>query len=176
MSLLLAGSLQADLIIVTGPTDVFGAIGDYTSVTGNNNVSSPGQVLEVLGGVIGGAAKLQNIGSESGTHTINMGDLFQVLSDGGIVSTTALVFGFGLNETGATGTNWVDITALDMSFERARGGTDAFSLDSGGDNTIRVFNYVQGQDLAEARIRVDLGFDFMAEYSKTRATDLRSTS
>jgi hypothetical protein len=81
----------------------------------------------------------------------------------------------------------VTITQLDMTFERTGATPDVtFILQS---DTIQVFNYEQGQNTAELRIQVDLGSDFMSEYtnssteksqslrqSTTQVTDLKSTS
>ena len=143
-------------------------IGNYFAVAGNTGHSSPGQVLEVLGGSIAGnpgaPESLQNKGSEDGEHTLSVGQLRSVLDAGGITSTSSLVFGFGLNESGAPGSNSVTITALDMFFELPDGGSQAFSL--GGDQ-VQVFNYIQGQSTAEARFQLEFPFDFMAAYSNT---------
>jgi hypothetical protein len=147
-------------ITITGPTDLFTTgIGDYAAVSGNSEASSPGQVIEVLGGPGG---SLQSADPESETRILAMGLLYDTLADGGVTAATSLVFGFGLNETGRLGSNYVTITDLDMSFERAGGGSSDFSL---GSDSITVYNYTQGQSTAEARIQVDLGFDFMTEYS-----------
>ncbi len=47
-------------------------VGNYYFVSGNDAASSPGQVEEVLGGTLGGAANLQSNGSESGTYSLDM--------------------------------------------------------------------------------------------------------
>ena len=89
-------------------------------MAGNVAASSPGQVLEILGGA--STPPLQTNGSESNTNTITMGELWDILNAGGITATSRLCFGFALNETGPVGSNWVMITELDMSFERPGGG------------------------------------------------------
>jgi hypothetical protein len=149
-------------ITITGPTDLFTTgIGDYAAVSGNNAASAPGQVFDVL--------SLQTNVSESGSNSVDMGDLWDTLNDGGVTTATSLVFGFGLNETGSLGSNYVTITDLDMSFERSGGGSfKEFSL---GNDSITVYNYTQGQNTAEARIQVDLGFDFMTEYNTLSTED-----
>ena len=143
-------------------------IGNYFAVAGNAGNSSPGQVLEVLGGSIAGnpdaSESLQHKGSEDGEHTLRIGQLHSVLDADGIASTSSLGFGFGLNESGAPGSNSVTITALDMFFELPDGSSQAFSL--GGDQ-VQVFNYFQGQSTAEAWFQLEFPFDFMAIYSNT---------
>lgn len=134
-------------------------IGNYNFVSGNDASSSPGMVMEVLGGSMG---NLQSNGNESETRSWNMSYLYNTLYNGGITSANKLVFGFGLNESGQTGNNYVNIDELNMTFNRASNSPETFSLGSG---PITVFNYEQGQTTAEARIAVDLGFDFMQEYS-----------
>lgn len=111
-----------------------------------------------------GTAPLQTNGSESNSHMLEMGVLRLLLDGAGITTTNTLVFGFGLNESGPIGSNSVTITSLTMSFDRAGGGTDVFSLNG---NQVQVFNYIQGQNTAEAKFELNLGFDFMAEYSNT---------
>lgn len=140
-----------------------GQIGDFSAVGGALNASSPGQVLELLGGSLGGAADLHANGSESGTNTVSMGSLWSTLNSGGVTSASRLVFGFGVNETGPIGSNWASMTDLTMSFARVGGGTDTFTL--GAPDFIQVYNIEQGTNSAEALIEVNLGFDFMAEYN-----------
>jgi hypothetical protein len=40
-------------------------------------------------------------------------------------------------------------------------------LDTPTDNTVRVFNYAQGANTAEADFRFDLGFDFMSVFNSS---------
>ncbi|MDP3936544.1 MAG: PEP-CTERM sorting domain-containing protein [Deltaproteobacteria bacterium] len=162
-----ARSAAADTIVIQTGSEVFtsaggDATGDFLSISGNVTESSPGQVEEVLGTQT--TASLQDNGSESNSYMLEMGTLRLLLDTAGITTTNTLVFGFGLNETGAVGTNSVTITSLTMSFERAGGGTDVFSLN--GDQ-VQVYNYIQGQVTAEAKFEVGLGFDFMSEYSNS---------
>ena len=136
-------------------------LGDFYLVAPNAEGSSPGQVFDVL--------KLQTNNFESATSPvapasgfITMGHLWTTLNAGGLTDVQKLVFGLGINESGAVGTNWVDVLALTMNFN----GT-IFDLDSGGDNNLIVWNDTQGQSTAEARIGVDFGagFNFMTTYS-----------
>jgi len=64
-----------------------------------------------------------------------MGDLWSALNAGGITSARTLVFGFGINETGAPGSNPVDITQLTMTFNKPTGPAEVFDL---GSNTVKV--------------------------------------
>jgi hypothetical protein len=158
--ILLAIATNSSAVTVTTATDYFDTgIGDYDFVSGSESVSSPGQVMEVLGGSMG---TLQSDGSESDSRSWDMSYLWNTLDSGGMTSGTKLVFGFGINETGMIGSNSVTIDSLNMTFNRASNPAETFSL---GIDSITVFNYEQGQDTAEARIAVDLGFDFMQEYN-----------
>ena len=84
------------------------------------------------------------------------------LDTGGVTSTTTLVFGFGLNETGAVGSNSITITDLVMTFELPDQSVLTYDLSP---DTVEVFNYEQGQSTAEALFQIDLGFDFMSVYT-----------
>ncbi len=160
------GVANANLIItVDEATDSFGAIGDYRSVEGNNVASSPGQVEEVLGGPGGGGLSGSG-GTSSGSNSVNMSDLFDVLDNAGITSTNILVFGFATNESGGNNSP-VSITQLDMTFQRPSAADFTVSLDAGMDNTIVVDDFQSGISNAEAKIEVEVPFDFMAEYSTT---------
>ena len=157
------GSASATTYTIDDAADSFGPVNGATTgfylVEGNNDASSPGQVQEVLGGP---SCCLQGSDPESETRSTSMGTLWNVLNGGGITTATKLVFGFGNNQTGATGTNFTDITELTMSFVLPDSTTKTFTL---GSNDLKIYNYVQGQSDAEARIGVDLGFDFMTAYS-----------
>lgn len=145
----------ASAVTVDEVSDVFNTgIGNYDFVSGSDSSSSPGQVYEVL--------TLQSKTAESGTNSMAMSYLYDTLYNGGMRSANILVFGFGLNESGGIGTNSVTIDSLDMTFNRALNPAVTLSL---GSDSITVFNYEQGTDTAEARIAVDLGFDFMQEYN-----------
>ncbi len=136
-------------------------VGEYNFVSGNDMASSPGQVLEVLGGTLKGDAKLRKDGNESGTNSIDMSFLYNTLASGGVTWATKLAFGFGLNETGSIGSNSITIDSLNMTFNRQSEPAKTFSLLN---NSITILNYEQGQNMAEALISVDLGYDFMQEY------------
>lgn len=160
-----AATSSASTITITNATTSSGgsSLGDFYLVApvSTSLASSPGQVYDVL--------QLQTNGTESGSNGtgISMGTLWTLLNDGGVTSAQKLVFGFGLNQTGAVGTNYVDITALQMSFTLPDSTTKTFNLDTGGDNNVIVWNYAQGQNTAEAQFGVDFGagFNFMTAYN-----------
>lgn len=168
LSSVAAATAQAAPVVIQNGNELFvaangDAMGNFFAVAGDAAQSSPGQVTEVLGGTLGGGASLQNNGSESGTHSLDIGSLWSTLDAGGVTATSSLVFGFGLNESGQIGSNSVTITDLVMTFELPGGGTQTFDLQG---DPITVYNYIQGANTAEARIQVDFGaFDFMSEYS-----------
>lgn len=165
LSLALSPQSYAVLVQITSPTDNVGAVGDFAVVQGNDESSSPGQVLSLL--------DMANNPTQTSSATVNMGQLWQTLNAEGITSTNSLKFGFGVNETGASGTNSVDITGLTLTFERTGNPNKTFDL---GSNTIEVFNFGSGQSTAEARIQVNLGFDFMAEYNSGSTEDFTIAS
>lgn len=156
---------SASTITITNATTSSGgsSLGDFYLVAPVSTAlaSSPGQVYDVL--------QLQTNGTESGSNGtgINMGALWTVLNNGGVTSAQKLVFGFGLNQSGSVGSNYVDITALQMSFVLPDTTTKTFNLDTGGDNNVIVWNYAQGQNTAEAQFGVDFGagFNFMTAYN-----------
>jgi hypothetical protein len=168
------GNASATQYTIDDASDSVGPINGSSTgfylVVGNNDASSPGQVVEVLGGPTPGT--LQNADPEFETRTTSMGDLWDVLNTGGITTASKLVFGFGNNQTGSPGTNFTDITELEMTFVLPDSTTKTFSL---GSNDLKIYNYVQGQSDAEARIGVDLGFDFMSAYD-TNSTQLFTIS
>ena len=103
-SCLIIGTATATTITIDQASDSFGPVGDFYLVAGVDHAnSSPGQVIEVLGGP--GSALQTNTGTESETRSTEMGDLWDTLSAGGITSTNLLVFGFGNNQSGTTGTH-----------------------------------------------------------------------
>lgn len=136
------------------------AIGSYYAITGGVTPSAPGQVFEVLGPTAG--SKVHSKGTEFGYNTFDIGDLWSVLNGEGIISTSSLVFGVGINESGPAGTNPVTLTQLVMTFELPDGSTQAFDLS--GDE-VEIYNYNQGASTGEALVQVDFGnFDFMSQY------------
>jgi hypothetical protein len=153
--------------IIDSADDVLDSgIGNFAYISGTSGVpSSPGQIYDVL--------TLQKKNSETGSKTISMGQLYNTLSHGGIDSTSCLVFGFGLNEPGNN--NNVTIQDLGMSFERANGAIQTYAL---GDEGITISGYNQGNgtNTAEALIQVNLGFDFMQEYSSDSTKEFTITS
>jgi hypothetical protein len=162
---LFVSSSFATTFIIDERIDLLPNVGglDFVAGTPDTIASSPGQVYEILGGPTG---TLQSADPESETRSTRMGFLWDTLDAGGIATATTLVFGFGLNETGAVGSNSVDIEELIFTFNLpSPQSPEIFSLDEGGDNTLRVFNLQQGQNTAEARIQLNLGFDFMDVFS-----------
>ena len=146
--------------ILNAASGPFG-VGDF-SVSG---VSSPaGETFEVL--------ELKN--TNSGSASYSMGDLWGTLNAGGIVSAFTLGFGFDLNETGAPGSNYVDVQSLIMTFEVPSSPIINFNL---GNNNVNVYNYTQGQKTYEALFQVNLPFDFMSKYdaSSTEKFSISST-
>lgn len=153
------GPSHADTFIIKNVTDLFNPVGDFI-VAGGADKSSPGQVYEVLGGP---ANDLHTTPDETGTRDSPMGDLWSILNAGGIAHTNTLVFGFGLDETGAPGTNPVDISALVMTFNLPSGPPQTFNL---GSNIVSVYGN-QGASGSEARFQVILPFDFMTTFGPT---------
>ena len=142
------------LVIIDSETDSFTNVGDFDSIKGNDQSSSPGQVLELL--------SLQSNGSESGSNIVTMGQIYSTLAAGGLSYADRFVIGFGLNETGPTGSNSVVIEAMDIAIQRSSSPTDYFSLTP---DLVQVYNFHQGGSTAEALFEISLGFDLMAEYS-----------
>jgi hypothetical protein len=161
-SCLTVGTATATTITIDDKTDTFGPVGDFFLVSGNDHLnSSPGQVIEVLGGP-GGTLKSNDGSTESETRSLAMGDLWDTLDAGGLTYASKLVFGFGNNQSGSVGSNWTDTIALTLTFNLPGGGAPlVFDL---GSNDLHIYNYIQGQSHAEARIGVDLGFNFMTMF------------
>ena len=149
-------------------TNLFNPVGDFIVAGVDSGLAaSPGHVIEVL--------KLQHNGSETGSNTLSIGELYSILADEGIVESYALVFGFGLNEN--NGSNYVNIQDLVMTLEVPNSSDQSYSLDSNEDNTVIVANTAQGANTAEAQVQVNLGFDFMTVYnaSSTEEFYIQST-
>lgn len=155
---------NAYAVTVDEPTDSFTTgIGDFSEISGFEAASSPGQVLEILGGSGSTSADF------AAGVTLNMGDLWDILDAGMVGSASILGFGFGINETGPTGSNSVDVTAITLSFELPDTTVQTYDLNM--DPTVSVFNYNQGTNTAEAIFFVDLGFDFMSTYNTNSTED-----
>lgn len=98
---------------------------------------------------------------------MSVGDIYDVLVQGGLSASCALVFGFSANESGNNGS--VSITQLDIELERADGNSQFFTL---GQDSITIADFNSGNITAEAQLQLDLGFDFMQEYTSTSNRDL----
>jgi hypothetical protein len=157
--MLFAQSSYATTFTIDQVTDLYNPVGDFIAAGGANK-SSPGLVYEVLGGP---GNDLHSTPSESGTRSSPMSGLWSTLNAGGITNTYTLVFGFGLNQTGAPGTNGVDVTALTMTFNLPSGPPVIFGL---GSNDVWVYGN-QGTSSAEGRFQVILPFDFMSTFGPT---------
>lgn len=162
-----APASAALVVIETGAESFTAANGDemgtFFAVAGATDDSAPGQVVEVLGGNLGGSASLQASPNESGSNSLNIGTLWSILDDEGVTSTSSLVFGFGVNEPASASAGWVTITDLVMTFELPDSSVQTFDLLG---DTIEVNSFNSGTNSAEARIQVDFGaFDFMAQYN-----------
>ena len=151
----LPGWAEAAQIDIDDANDLELGVGDYAAVAGYDG-SNPavGQRLDVLSVNVGDNGNLV-------TNSLDMGLLRQTLASGGVTETSTLVFGLEVDEFPFLGLDDVNVETLSMNFERVGGGTDTFTL--AGDN-IRVQDYNSGAT-ADARIQVNLGFDFMTEYT-----------
>jgi hypothetical protein len=145
--------LHAASFTIDDANDLFLGVGDYAAVAGYDGTSPPvDQQLTVLS-----ADKKNQAIPQS--NSVDMGDLWSTLSAGGVTTTSTLVFGLIVNEQGSTPA--IDIQQLSMTFQRVGGGADAFFLSP---DQLTVVEYAGGNN-TDARIQVNLGFDFMAEYT-----------
>lgn len=94
-------------------------------------------------------------------HDVNVGDLWSQLNSSGITTANALVFGLDVNETGAPGTNYIEVTALRIEVWNGLN-SSVFDL---GDNVLRVYNYGSGSGSSEANIQIVLPYDFMTQFN-----------
>jgi hypothetical protein len=152
----------ANVTIVDGNqlfTDIGGDIdtSGYSAVGGfAGDASNQGQVLDLL-----------STRRSSATNTVSVADIYDMLVQGGLSSTGALVLGFSANESGNN--NSVSITQLDIELERADGSSQFFTL---GQDSITISDFNSGNSTAEAQLQLDLGFDFLQEYTSTSNRDL----
>lgn len=167
-ALSVAHTLNADLIIIDELNDVATNVGQFNQVFGSDPNSSPGQVTEIL-----------NMGNQqqpdTQTGTIAAGSIWTVFNDGGISSLDRLILSMGINETGPVGSNSVDVESLRLRVEDPNNlGTFLLdvNIDTPSDNTVRVFNYAQGTNTAEALFAVNLPFDFMQTFSSASTSDV----
>lgn len=153
--------LSGDLLIIDDQFDSASPFGPLQFVRGNDPVSSPGQIVDIL-----------NMGNQnepdSQSDTITAGDLWSAYDAGGISSISFLVVSMGINETGGVGSNSVDLEAFRLTIQDPNNNANDITdvdMDFGGDNTVRVFNFAQGQHTGEADLAVNLGFDFMSTFN-----------
>ena len=153
----------AALLIIDDATDTYSQpgndTGDFSTIAAYQAPSSPGQVFTVL--------SLQVSPNESGSNSSSMGSLVDTLTNSGLSSPiTSLVFGFGMNEPG-NANSVLTITDLILTFARPSSPDAIFSLGA-EDIQVDPFNN-SGASSSEALFKVDLGFDFLAEYTSLSA-------
>lgn len=157
-----AGAASATTITIDNGSSTGGPLGDYYVIQPGSGASAPGQVVDVL---------KQNAATE--TDTIAIGELWTYLDSQGVTSANKLLFGLGVNEPNG-GTDYVDVTALDMSFALPLGGAKSFQLGAG--NMVTVADWVNGASAGDALIGLDLGFNFMTTYNGSSTELLTITS
>ncbi len=130
-------------------SDFSEVIGDML-VTGTDHVpgdAGTGQNFEML-------RIRSNSPGGTATNEVQVGEMWDYLA--GIPSVTSLVFGFDVNEPGNSGNVVIDALLFQI-------GEIAYTL---GDNQVQVNEYLgSGSASAEAYFRIDLPFDFMAQYN-----------
>ncbi len=165
--------LHGDLVVIDQKTDSFANVGQFNAVFGNDPTSSPGQIVEILN-----MGNSNTLDSQSGS--IQAGVLWTLFDSQMINSLNRMVLCFGVNESGTVGTNWVDIASLRLRIQdpnNLNNNLTDIDLDTPNDNTIRVFNYAQGANTAEAEFTINLGYDFMTVFngSSTELINLDAT-
>jgi len=141
-------------------------VGDYF-VTGEYVGAGTGQNYEVLkfeppGNSTSATASDGSALDQAPHGDVSVADLWSFLYDEGVTSTNVLVFGFDLNEVGQG--NNVLIEGLQINV-----GGHSFDL---GDNQVQVEDYRgPGSNEAEAFFMINLGFDFMNQYSADSTED-----
>ena len=189
--------VRAFTVTITSATDTFNDVGDFATVSGNDPASSPGQILEVLqhsgndGTTYSSTDYRNNSAGKSAGVDWTAGQLYDTLIADSTIDTngdgtadipiTALGFGFGINQNGSTSTNQINVEDLVIELTVPNSSPLTFRLDNGtGDpttgNTVEVLNYNQGQNTAEAKFAVDLGFDYMTTYNSSSTETFKLTS
>jgi hypothetical protein len=124
------------------------------------NSSSLGPTYELL--------SLAKDGTTStGTNNFSIGALQTFLGGFGVTSTNWLVLSLQVNETGTTGSNFVDVNTLQLTI-----GTDNYSL---GNNNLSVSNFNPGGSYEELLIQLNLGYDFMSPALQNLEFSITST-
>jgi hypothetical protein len=142
----------------------FNVIGEYTSAgTGQNY-----EVLKFDQGGVSTSSAWDGSSLDQAPHgDVTVSDLWAFLDDEGISSTTALVFGFDLNEPGH-GPNAYEYAVIENLVITI--GNETFSI---GENQIEVRDWQgTGSNIAEAYFLVYLNYDFMTQYSGGTPGDL----
>ena len=189
--------VYAFTVTLTNAADTFDNVGDFFQVSGNDPASAPGQILEVLqhngnDGVTSSSTDyVNNQENKSAGVDWTTGQLYDILISDTTIDTNqdgtadipiySLAFGLGINQNGTTNTNQINVENLIIELFLPNSDTSTFSLDNGtGDpttgNTVSVINYNQGQNTAEAKFAIDLGFDYMTTYSSSSTEAFRLTS
>jgi hypothetical protein len=151
---LIAHPAQAVEIVISGNNSLFVSnIGNFAAI-GGSGIATNTTSLNVL--------RLSNDNLTSASFSLGQLRNFLTATPNAIASTRSLVFGLGINQSGG-GAGFLNLSSLSMSFLRPAslgGGTLTYSLSP---NTLRVDQYnTGGANRAEARIQVDLPFDFIS--------------
>lgn len=147
----LAATVNIDYYSSASTAGDFQAIGPFTG-----SISQQGLTYELI-----------KSSSNNWNFSVSLGDLWGYLDANQVTQTPGLVFGYAANQK--NNSPIVTISSLSFSFERESGALDVFSL---GANEIRITDFNPGNSEAEAIFQIDLGFDFMAEYSANTASEL----
>ncbi len=152
--------VYADTVVVDEIGDQFANVGDYELIRGNDPISAPGQVTQILNMGNAGTSDMQS-------GSLTAGQLWQFFQSAGFSSIGRIYISLGINETGPVGTNFVNVNQMLIEIENPFGPGNIFTsdLDAGGDNTVQVFNYHQGTSDAEMVAQALLGFDFMSVFN-----------
>ena len=99
---------------------------------------------------------------------VDVGDLWGSLTSNGFTSVSALIFGFDVNEDGATSTNPVTVSSLIIRIYSDATNFTEWNLDTGADNSVSVLNYGTGSGNSEGNFQINLaslGYDFMTTFN-----------
>jgi hypothetical protein len=164
--ILISRPAQAVEITISSDTSLFVSnIGNFAAI-GGSGVATNDTKLNVL--------SLSNNNLTSASLSLGQLRNFLTATPNPIASTKSLVFGLGINQSGGNA-GFLNLSSLSMNFLRPAslgGGTLTYSLSP---NTLRVNQYnTGGANKAEARIQVDLPFDFISANYTT--AELNNTS
>lgn len=136
-------------LTLDGSDVVFNNVGDFSAISSSTNSEArPGSRLQLI--------KTQRKNSD---NSVVLGDLYDTLFAGGVKSANSLVLGFAVNESQQN--PYITLRSLDIDIERNDGSKQRYSL---GGYQLQVKDTNQGKNRAEARLQIDLGFDFFDEY------------